>query len=653
MFQPQSIERLNAIVLPVLRTQIDTLGETESGAYNFYASRLRNGSIVSDYEVSLTKALMERGLAADGVHEIGAGLGQLPILLALNGIASAAIELDRRRAATATLMLEAIRAADPGAGALITLVHAAFPVDEAVLTPGQAVLVSTNLVFTTTAEARLAICRAMTRYRLVVVDVDRLFEKRLDDDGRRASFALMADAGFDAPEPFLDLRDSGRYFVFRPKAGAEREPAAGDAFEPSAHVGARIATPLAAPAISTASLADARRRLSAMASKRGVTRLVYFHTDHFEPWRSFDGRRVLGGENARDLAKFADDMSRLEYARKLTLFIKPHVNFALRRGDDMVHATPDDDLGFIVRTPAEIAAARAALDPIIDQTGAEFQLHVHHENYTSNATNTQAGTDIGRYLATAKGAALDSARFEFAVRTKLDVLQQEVGCSFARWFFIHGHWALNASDDRECRIVDEIRILRRLGCLGDFTCPAGRAQVDPRHLVPYLAKPVDVCKGYDTLDAEPIPLAGAGQELADSRFLVWASAIKHGATSIDHSSEFVRRRGNNLEKAAGALLEQSFLHAGTLYVKTHAHAMHAAYFDGRAEACFPHCYGVTRTLLNLTFDAAAGSGAEIAFLTASEVYDELVNSPVKADDDLMAAFQPSVPSRLRRLLHWS
>jgi hypothetical protein len=255
------------------------------------------------------------------------------------------------------------------------------------------------------------------------------------------------------------------------------------------------------------------------------------------------------------------------------------------------------------------------------------------------------------YLATPKGAALDSARFEFAVRRKLDILEQEIGRSYARWFFIHGHWALNASDDKDCRIVNEISILHRLGCLGDFTCPAGRPHVDPRHTTPYLAKPVNTPKGYDTADADPRPLAGAGRKLADSRFLVWASAVKHGATSIDHSSEFVRRRGDDLEKAAGKLIEQSYLHAGTLYVKTHAHAMHPAYFDGRAPACYPHSYVVTRDLLGLTFDACADGGAEIAFLTTTEVYDELVNSPTKSTDDLNATFASS-GGMLKRILTW-
>lgn len=406
--------------------------------------------------------------------------------------------------------------------------------------------------------------------------------------------------------------------------------------------------------IAAASLAPARQRLAKRVRARAITRVVYFHTDHFEPWRTFDGRRALGPENARDLERFANEMAAHEYGRRLTLFIKPHLNFALRRGADIRHATSDDDLGFIDRTPQEIEAARAALSPIIDRTGIEFQLHVHHENYTSNAVNTVVGTDIGKYLATPRGAAHDAARFALAVRLNLDILQQEVGRSFARWFFIHGHWALNASDDQDCRIVDEIRILQQLGCLGDFTCPAGRPNVDPRHEVPYLALPVAAPKGYDTRAADPVPIAGAGQAVARQRFLVWASAIKHGAASIDHSSEFVRRRGDDLETAAAKLIDQSYLHDGTLYVKTHSHSVHPAYSDGRAPACFPHAYPATRDLLGLTFDAAADGGAEIAFLTTSEVYDQLVNSPVKSTADLKSAFaDASVGGRLRRALSWS
>jgi len=390
------------------------------------------------------------------------------------------------------------------------------------------------------------------------------------------------------------------------------------------------------------SFAGARNLLAARIGQRGVTRIVYFHTDHFEPWRTYDGRRVFGPENGRDLENFADTLTGLEYARCLTLFYKPHFNFALRSGSDMVHATPNDRIGFMVRSPAEEQAARDALQPLLRGTGCQFQLHVHHENYTANATNTVSGTDIGDYLATAAGAALDDARFAFAVGHKRDIVARETGRRMDRWFFVHGHWALNASDDADCRIVREIEILHALGCRGDFTFPAGRSHVDQTHERPYLCKPVCVPKGYDTLEAEPEPAAGAGLARGNERFLIWASAIKHGGSSIDHYSPFVRKRGDDILKAAEHLIAKSYLHDGTLYVKTHAHSMQPAYFNGKAPAGFPHAYPATRDMLGLVFDAGADAGAEISFETVSDVYDRLLTSSVPDAYDMTDIFKRHV-----------
>jgi hypothetical protein len=396
-------------------------------------------------------------------------------------------------------------------------------------------------------------------------------------------------------------------------------------------------------------LAPARKRLAAKIADRGIKTIVYFHTDHFEPWRTYDGRAVFGPENQRDLEDFATTLSGIEFARRLTLFYKPHLNFARRTGADMMHAAPGDEIGFMRRTPKEEEAASRFLQPLLTGTGCQFQLHVHHENYTANATITSAGTDIGDYLATAHGCALDDARFEFAVRTNLDIIARETGRRLDRWFFVHGHWALNASDDADCRIVNEIEILHRLGCRGDFTFPAGRAHVDSRHDRPYLCKPVAKPKGYDTAEAEPEPAAGAGSARGDERFLIWASAIKHGATSIDHYSPFVRKRADDIPKAAERIIDQSYCHDGTLYVKTHAHCMQPVYYKGDALAGVPHTYPATRDLLSLVFDAGADGGAAIAFETVSEVYDRLLESPARDTTDMAGVFNETPLSQLEKL----
>jgi hypothetical protein len=393
------------------------------------------------------------------------------------------------------------------------------------------------------------------------------------------------------------------------------------------------------------SLGTARQRLAERVRKRGIARVVYFHTDHFEPCRNFDGRPIFGDANIADVERFSRATEKIEFARRLTLFYKPQLNFEIRDGADMLYASSDDKLGFVARTPQDMAIAKAMMRPLVEGAGHEIQLHVHHENYTANATVTASGTPIGKYLCTAEGHARDSARFDFAVRLNLDLLTQEAGKAFDRWFFVHGHWALNASDDKDCRIVDEIEILYRNGCRGDFTFPAGRAHVDSRHHLPYLCKPVNVPKGYDTPAAEPEPAAGAGVARGEEKFLIWGSLIKHGATSIDHLSGFVQKRADNIEGAAAKIIDTSYLHDGTLFVKTHAHCMHPAYFNGAAPACFPHEYPATRDMLALVFDAGADAHAEIAFETVNEVYHRLLTSKTKPQVDMLAAFSSPATQR--------
>jgi hypothetical protein len=50
-----------------------------------------------------------------------------------------------------------------------------------------------------------------------------------------------------------------------------------------------------------------RRALVERFKSREVSRLVYFHCDHFEPWAAIDGRRAVDPRHAEDLQAFTDD----------------------------------------------------------------------------------------------------------------------------------------------------------------------------------------------------------------------------------------------------------------------------------------------------------------------------------------------------------
>ena len=301
---------------------------------------------------------------------------------------------------------------------------------------------------------------------------------------------------------------------------------------------------------------------------------------------------------------------------------------------ELFRADPDDLLGFVPRSPRDLSIGRGIVTPIV-ASDHDLQVHIHHEYFTYN--DSARDLETFAYLQTPRGRSFDNARLELCIRLGLDTLRQDGGVELARWFFIHGHWALNASDPHECTVVREIEILRRNGCLGDFTQPAGRTHVDSRIEVPYLVEPVALPKGYDSPDANPIQAAGAG-ELATERFFIWASATTHGSCSIDTYSPFVRARIKTPQVTALAHARAGVVIDGVLYLKTHCHSLHPIYCatDGRP---MPHSDPGVQAELRALFHAADRIGAEVNFHTVSEVYDKIVGAVAPQVRDLVTEFE--------------
>jgi hypothetical protein len=213
-FDPNTITRLNSRLLPVLRDRVARMGDTESGAYNFYIQRLNRENLIAGYEVEIVKRFLDLGMCGGGVHEIGPGIGQLPFLFAYNGVDAVGIEIDKRRFATAAAMLDALDSAEPDVAQRVRLFEGGFPLPEGRLAPGNAVVLATNLVFTTTQDMKLKIVRAMQRYKTAIIDADRLFDRYNSAQERDGTFKLMAEAGYGPGQPFLDLGESGRYYLY-------------------------------------------------------------------------------------------------------------------------------------------------------------------------------------------------------------------------------------------------------------------------------------------------------------------------------------------------------------------------------------------------------------------------------------------------------
>lgn len=369
--------------------------------------------------------------------------------------------------------------------------------------------------------------------------------------------------------------------------------------------------------------------------------VAYFHTDHFEPWRSVDDRiPAVGQEIVDSFEEFVRACERIDFARRLTLFYKPHLNYALSRDRDMVRAHPDDLVGFLQRSEPEERYGRAAMQHLATGSRHEIQLHVHHEYYTASKSHTDPAAI--EWFAGPLGHKLDAARLELALRLNREIIVREYGSFPDEWFFVHGQWALNGSDEEACTITNEIEVLMRNGCRGDFTFPAARGVVNPRIQEPYFCRPLDLAKCYDCYESEP-EIAAGNRNVAQRKFFIWSCAASSVQCSLDYMSEASKRHLANTEKAAKALIDGSYRHDGGLFIKTHAHSMHGAYFEYSRDAVFPHQYPATQTVLSVIFDAAASAGIEVRFITASEAYDSVVGTGTKPETDLVATYLRSNP----------
>lgn len=352
---------------------------------------------------------------------------------------------------------------------------------------------------------------------------------------------------------------------------------------------------------------------------RGARRIVYFHTDHFEPGLRESGRRP--GEALRRRAEamrlFGERMRALPHARRLTLFYKPHLAPRLAQPGD--RALAGDRLGIAPRTELELRWTEEAWRGFDPDHRFEVQLHLHHEGITrtSGTPPLPWATD---------DAALDGRRFDLALDEALRRARQDSERPLERWFFVHGKWALAASDTSVCTVEDELLRLRRAGCLGDFTFPAGRDHVDPAFDRPSLVRPIAGARSYDRPKADPRAATGAGR---DDRFFIWSSRVTAADASIDLFTGQVARNGADALQWAARLLERGYRRGNTIYVKTHAHALearHLAPAAGAPAGQFPHEADGVRALIDHLADAAARAGGELAFLGASEVHAELMGS---------------------------
>jgi len=355
--------------------------------------------------------------------------------------------------------------------------------------------------------------------------------------------------------------------------------------------------------------------LADVLKRRGCTEVCYFHTDHFEPWST-----SIDDASARAVERFAQLARGSRHARRLSLFYSVFVPYRLAVDGGVGSAdcrVEGDEVVFTARSPRQEDLARAAIAPLIGSNAHEMHLHVHHEYWTRN--HSHFDSPVSRWVNAHSTPQADLARLDLHFLKCKEAIAREIGRPFERWGFIHGNWALNASDPLICQINDEIASIMRHGGFGDFSFPAGRSYCDPQLKTPFTCLPLDRARVYDHPDADARPIGAGTDVMRPDRFFIWNSALRSADSSLDYYSAASRKLLSEPERVVAAWLGRSVVLGDRLFIKTHAHSMKVEYRLGEPDSMIPHGYpDVVRAFEHLE-RACDRAGVALRFVTVDEV----------------------------------
>jgi hypothetical protein len=358
---------------------------------------------------------------------------------------------------------------------------------------------------------------------------------------------------------------------------------------------------------------------------REVTEIAYFHTDHFEPWHAHHESRLWW----KGLERYAQLTRNLRFGGRSSLFYSPLLvhrpyarrRLAFRRGQFRGVRAMGDGVAFHRPSAEFLSLCKDMLAPLETDLGHEFHIHIHHEGWTKSSCVHPELQDWINKNSTPKK---DSRRFDFFVGLCRDVMAEEIGRKFDHWGFIHGNWSLNAADPKYCCITDEIKILKRHGCFGDFTFPAGESHFDPLLNAPFTCDTTEIARSYDRVESSPRAIAAGARDLARNRFLIWNSAIKSARASLDIFSPNRLPLFSQPEFLLRDWLAQSVIVGNCLFIKTHAHSVDPKYALFEEDSHIPHTFPSVRNVFDLLERVAERADVPIDAVTVNEVMARLI-----------------------------
>ncbi|MGE5268817.1 MAG: hypothetical protein ACM3JG_03990 [Thiohalocapsa sp.] len=193
---------VDALATAAIRARIAELGVQVSGAEEHYALLAERGSVLLKHDVQAAHILLSHFGKRCAVHEIGAGIGVLPLLLAALGIPALGIEGGERRY-EACIAVGAHVAAQWGKLGKEELaphdyLFGSFPECLEGEDLSQTVAVMTDFTCGMTPQARRELILALHRYGAVLLDLDRFIRRITGSDARRELVEELRSLGFSA-----------------------------------------------------------------------------------------------------------------------------------------------------------------------------------------------------------------------------------------------------------------------------------------------------------------------------------------------------------------------------------------------------------------------------------------------------------------------
>lgn len=198
------------------RLRLETMGETDSGAYPFYTLRLSRPSPLVPQETALLDAITNHYDFGTTFYEIGAGVGFLALALASKGYCAVAIESDKRRVDAAMHIREKVTAAYPELGKRFFVEQTRFGSDPLPLpgpTENRIVAVCTNLVNGWSHENSALLAQSLSEFDESIVDVLLFGIKRTRDQVSEVLDILNGMSNDTLLD--MNLKGAGYYMRFR------------------------------------------------------------------------------------------------------------------------------------------------------------------------------------------------------------------------------------------------------------------------------------------------------------------------------------------------------------------------------------------------------------------------------------------------------